>query len=1347
MFTLRNALLGACWLLLGPLGRIEAGDSISIGTDSADDGTVEVNQHALLRLNVHIQVNGIEYSEVSFDAVAKQLSQDIQWIVYIDEVSLPYAPPPQESTDIQSSIYDVGSSTSTVTLVEIQEMLSLEWSPSPETGTIQGYADVSFLLPLLEENPEDPSPIHTRKLLVALWERHVSSSTTKIRKNHLLARRLAQVPRTRIAFERQRSHQVTASKDETSSRDQLVKPYTVAELVATSRCCSSVLSQSTPMIKIDDHSFTMDKRLLWCAVAITTGLLTMLVFAMKVRHSPVHAETETRQGEDMQRLSSTTSCAHLDDGRDAITAQDEEDDDDDDESDSENEQHDDHIGHDQSENAEHEEESVDNSQGVAVPVNRQVDDDWCIDDEDDAENSGTHVVENTQILHAWHQRRNRSNSGSSTDEALELPPPMERHVVRPVPSRGITFEDEIERFNSLNLSSPLGSRTTRSGGSSSRRQRSQRTRLHLPTSCGSPQPLVWDRPMLFNSPVPVKRRSSATQMNGGNSLPMLPSENTVTPHTDGASRHPLLGPGGQRLAWKAGGETQAILLQNSAKTAEKQSPQQQSAEVNRHSIARNEEATSSSRNHESVVSPNESKSGHPIDSKDSAVAHTSPATTEIDILELRETPNPNDNSPNITRLPVLQKDSGVDPERSLERVLVAVSNEKSVSSAREVSTGSSSPSIRTFPLSTKPLSEPSTSNLIVQDDKGSSRGIYPNSLDEQNLPASVYKCSGGGRSIESAVDSAKFLDGNALSTASLQETNHRASERSPGYGNAPTENRDGLAQNATTLVESTENSKEQAALKLTAEQRAGEAEHGASSGHNEDSAEACGSEGCPGSGNSPTENRYGLSQKATALVESKNNSTEQVALKLTAEQRAGEAEHGASSGLNEDSAEACGSEGCPGSGNSPTENRDGLSQKATALVESKNNSTEQPDHVLTAEQRVWEAEHGANSGLNEDAAEARESVSKEQYKASSTEKKGGITEASGRPANVEVRKDMIPPIEARGALNRTQEQRVSAQTTTPTTDLKGEPIEGKAKTEEHEKGDLHSSTEKPPSSPFSLLDNPGAGQTRVKVEPQSMQKTNGSYTGGNHVMEALECTEEKQPIVQKVSVTQARRVKSEKKRPFSVLRLESNQGDGKRLDSLDKHQKVTPFIVRSRETDTVPRSPRKRARITQPGIDGHNKHESISESDTANYSENSFTYVSTLSPDSRSSNDAQSGPVSFSPGVDTSVVANNRITSEIVDLTESPSSDPSNNQGHQVLASTTEGLKSSQQQLQATYMENFSQIQTAVPEIVPSISLAAATENIAAPVWHFDDAQAYEKSPKPERKLTTKVATGTVEKK
>lgn len=123
-----------------------------------------------------------------------------------------------------------------------------------------------------------------------------------------------------------------------------------------------------------------------------------------------------------------------------------------------------------------------------VPRNGDLDIDlWGMEVPDQPNNVG-HVVENTQILlEAWkHQRRrnSRASASSNDDDELELPPTMERHIARPLPAKGITFEDEIERFNSLNLSSPLGSRTAQSVESSGdeRRRRSQRiSSLHHPT--------------------------------------------------------------------------------------------------------------------------------------------------------------------------------------------------------------------------------------------------------------------------------------------------------------------------------------------------------------------------------------------------------------------------------------------------------------------------------------------------------------------------------------------------------------------------------------------------------------------------------------------------------------------------------------------------------------------------------------------------------------------------------------------------------------------------------------------------------------------------------------------------
>ena len=162
---------------------------------------------------------------------------------------------------------------------------------------------------------------------------------------------------------------------------------------------------------------------------------------------------------------------------------------------------------------------------AAAPPNQDPDD-WWGDETDEhdqpaASTTMNHpqqqprmVFENTGFVDSWAERRHSPRShhdGHDSDSSLELPPPMERHVVRPSPEENITFESEIERFEQLNLSSPLSSRRSAASGPA----------VHPPTinpvsspsrlfGSSSPaqrhQALAWDRPMLFQSPTPAARR-------------------------------------------------------------------------------------------------------------------------------------------------------------------------------------------------------------------------------------------------------------------------------------------------------------------------------------------------------------------------------------------------------------------------------------------------------------------------------------------------------------------------------------------------------------------------------------------------------------------------------------------------------------------------------------------------------------------------------------------------------------------------------------------------------------------------------------------------------------------------
>jgi hypothetical protein len=81
------------------------------------------------------------------------------------------------------------------------------------------------------------------------------------------------------------------------------------------------------------------------------------------------------------------------------------------------------------------------------------------------------MLANDRANEQQQQQDPQQQDDADTDNDIELPPTMERLVVRPLPSQGITFESEMERFNRLNLASPSSSSNSgihsRGGGSTS----------------------------------------------------------------------------------------------------------------------------------------------------------------------------------------------------------------------------------------------------------------------------------------------------------------------------------------------------------------------------------------------------------------------------------------------------------------------------------------------------------------------------------------------------------------------------------------------------------------------------------------------------------------------------------------------------------------------------------------------------------------------------------------------------------------------------------------------------------------------------------------------------------------
>ena len=506
----------ACLVLLWPMWPLRETHSVTnIGLALTDTGgTVGVNQHSLLKINVLVQVKGWDSCDVPIDSLVRQLPEDTHWIVSIDEVSLATtARPPPSSFSSSPSDPQTSSSRdrtgSSDRLLQMEEFLTLNWSV--ESSTIQGSTAVSFLLPLLEDNENDPHASRTRTLLVAVWEQDQSSFPTGKKRKRLLTRRLVQVPRTLGLYQRQLTHMSSHMYDGASTVSQPIKPYTILDLEATSRCCqsSSVLPILTPM-ENKNIGLYVPERVVWISVAMTVLVTFYFSFGRFFRGKP-HGGDELHD-HPLQGNSRRDQAAKIPSNADDEWSVDDE----------VSSSHKSSIA-DQSQDSGEETEppnTTDNPQNHLATRYRHMDYEWLNAEHDEYENTtGTHIVENPHFVLAWSQRRYPHNSGFSTDDEVELPPPMARHVVRPIPSQGITFEAEIERFNSLDLSSPVGSRSAaRSATSSGGRQRSQRTRLHLPMPHDSPQPLVWDRPMLFNSPTPVKRRSSALQTSRAENL-------------------------------------------------------------------------------------------------------------------------------------------------------------------------------------------------------------------------------------------------------------------------------------------------------------------------------------------------------------------------------------------------------------------------------------------------------------------------------------------------------------------------------------------------------------------------------------------------------------------------------------------------------------------------------------------------------------------------------------------------------------------------------------------------------------------------------------------------------------
>ncbi|KAL7560811.1 hypothetical protein ACA910_013247 [Epithemia clementina (nom. ined.)] len=663
-----NALAGSCLMLSWSMRHVGAGQSVSsigYGSDSkADGGMVGVNQHALLRINVHVQVNGMGNAELPVESIGQKRVGDTRWTVSVDEIALDASTPSttlstnSSSPDPNGSAMgskDFSSKTDFDNLVEIEQGLFLDWSiDSQGTGMLQGSCDVSFLLPLLEDNGKHLQTSSTRTLLVALWEQQPQ------KRKRLLVRRLAHVPRTTVSYERQQKH-LSVQRDTSSSSNQKLKPYTVVDLVATSKCCQSASSRQKATLP-DFTDFPNIELTFWWAFLLMTATLSSFfafagfIFLRSMRNT--RGELELQQ---QMHLSRSTAYQREEeiytrDDQAAVNAVDTRDD-----QESENERGDgsneDQRGEDGDEDQrgedgdegdecfsncsstqpiesqvieENEEQrrSQYSQEGVA-PGNLDFELNWLGGDDDDRENSGSHVVENTQLLHAWSRQRNLRNSSSSSDDELALPPPMERHVVRPAPLQGITFEGEIERFNALNLSSPLSSRApTRSPGSSSGRRLAQQTTLHLPSICGSPQPLAWDRPMLFNSPVPTRRRSSVVQTSTEHPPPMFATEVTQR-HPDFASRERFLLHNPSNLGWRI----------ESTKTTEITVPSISNAASKRCQ-------DNSLHNHDPKVTAvdshgrSQSRKGGSAETREacSHPADISPATTNIDI-QIRNSPN------------------------------------------------------------------------------------------------------------------------------------------------------------------------------------------------------------------------------------------------------------------------------------------------------------------------------------------------------------------------------------------------------------------------------------------------------------------------------------------------------------------------------------------------------------------------------------------------------------------------------------------------------------------------------------------------------------------------------------
>jgi len=453
----------------------------------------------------------------------QQHPETVQWSVTLDEIGWDQAGVSQDEPS---------------QLVEMEQRLTFDLSSSTAASVAQD--SVSFLLPLLDgdddsmKNQHHPSS-NTRTLVVALWEEEMeggetsplsSQDDTKPRKRRrLLNRQLVQVPRNRLWYERLRQQRESSSStlELQATAPSSVKPYTVVEITAKSLCCEATKT-TTPArhFSIVDLAFYLVSGLLnrWMEVGALALILWGLANHMQSTRC-LQQETTGRHSSVFFEEGGVSHEQKLDD-----TSQDEDFEDDEEDLDnnlehdqvsSQGEEGSEAFSDDLSERSSKEYEEEDDGEDSEAAANDVTECARWSEDTDDEQEQETKpsatqnraaqpffFMENTQLVNSWTARR---RGADDDDSGLELPPPMERHVVRPVPTQGITFEDEIERFQRLDLSSPLGSR--KSGASSTERRTQAPPALSL--RLGSPyQALAWDRPMVFNSPVPVGRRMSFT---------------------------------------------------------------------------------------------------------------------------------------------------------------------------------------------------------------------------------------------------------------------------------------------------------------------------------------------------------------------------------------------------------------------------------------------------------------------------------------------------------------------------------------------------------------------------------------------------------------------------------------------------------------------------------------------------------------------------------------------------------------------------------------------------------------------------------------------------------------------